>query len=137
MTVSGRRARILFGLDAFSGITEAFGGVSLLIGFIKPPLSLIKGSPFSDFTVPGLALTALGLGTLLAVGLLPFHRGLGVLGSIAAGSFLMIYEVCEVFTFGLNPLTGFYLVVGAAMTVLGLLELQQTTEEDSIAHRAA
>jgi hypothetical protein len=137
MTISGRRAKVLFGLGAFGGITEVIGGISLLTGFIAPPLSILAGSPFSDFTVPGLGLTALGLGTLVAAALLPYRRDLGLLGSIAAGGFLMIYEICEVFTFGLNPLTAFYFLVGALMAVLALLELRQSSRPESVAHRAA
>lgn len=137
MAISGRRANVLFGLDLFAGSTEVIGGISLLTGFLKPPLSLLHGSPFTDFTVPGLALTALGLGTLVAAGLLLYRRDLGLLGSIAAGGFLMVYEICEVFTFGLNPLIAFYFLVGLAMATLGLLEFQQSSQAESVGHRAA
>jgi hypothetical protein len=137
MTLHGLRTRVLFGLDAFCGVTEILGGIGLLSGLMRPSLSLLKGSPFSDFTVPGLALTTLGLGTLLAAGLLPSRRDLGLLASVGAGGFLAIYEICEVLTFGLNPLTAFYLIVGALIVVLGLLEWQGSNEEQAITRTAA
>jgi hypothetical protein len=137
MNTSEHRGTLLLGLDAFAGVTEIVGGAALLTGVMRPPLSLLDGSPFSDFTVPGLALTALGAGTTLAAILLPARRPLGLLGSLAAGLLLAVYELCEIFTFGLNPLTAFYLAYGVAMSVLALAEMSVGYGEQSTQRRAA
>ncbi len=44
-------------LDGFLGITAAVGGVCLLLGvpFVTPPTDLLDGSPFTSYTIPGLA----------------------------------------------------------------------------------
>lgn len=52
-----RTRRALLGLDLFLGCTAVAGGVALLLGWLTPPLDLLQGSPFADYTVPTLLLT--------------------------------------------------------------------------------
>ncbi|HEY7971490.1 MAG TPA: hypothetical protein VID96_01080, partial [Xanthobacteraceae bacterium] len=58
---------VLFDLNLFLGVTAVAGGVALLVGWIKIPLSSLAGSPFSDYTLPAaLLVVAVGGTGLLA-----------------------------------------------------------------------
>ena len=56
----GMRRTVLLDLNLFLGVTAVAGGVALLTGWIKMPLSSLAGSPFSDYTVPAMLLVVRG-----------------------------------------------------------------------------
>src|SRR5438105_4498191 len=96
-----KRIRIaLIAAEAFVGLWAVIGGVGLVTGairFIQFPLTLLQGTPFSDFTLPGLALLILVSGSSLfaATTILTRHE-VGVLASALAGLFTMGFEIVEV-----------------------------------------
>lgn len=87
-------------VEAFVGIWAVIGGVGLVTGaipFLQFPLTLLQGTPFSDFTIPGLALGILiGGSTLFAAATVLTRREVGVLASGVAGLFTMGFEIIEV-----------------------------------------
>ena len=76
------------------------GGVGLLRGVVfgyKVPLSWLAGTPFSDYTIPGLVLAiVVGGGALLAAATVFIHREWAVLVSVLAGLLMAGYLVVEV-----------------------------------------
>jgi hypothetical protein len=90
----------LVAVEAFVGIWAVIGGVGLVTGaipFLHFPLALLQGTPFSDFTIPGLALGILiGGSSLFAAITILTGREVGVLASGLAGLFTMGFEIVEV-----------------------------------------
>ena len=50
---------LLIGLNAFLAVTAFVGGIGLLTGTIVPLPEMLQGSPFTSYTIPGLALLVL------------------------------------------------------------------------------
>jgi len=86
--------------EAFVGLWAVIGGVALVTGaipFISFPLALLQGTPFSDYTIPGLALLILvGGSSLFAAATILTGHVVGVLASALAGLITMGFEVVEV-----------------------------------------
>ena len=89
-------------------------------------------APFTDFTVPALALGVLcGGGALLAFVTVLVRPRLGALVALAAGLLMVGFEVMEILVVGFTPLLYpsqpsswlqvVYLLIGASMVVLGEL----------------
>jgi hypothetical protein len=113
------RTRILYGLNLFLGLTAVAGGVSLLTGWIKIPLSALAGSPFTNFTVPAILLTAVIGGTsLLAAWLVHLGLSLGVRVSAVAGGAIIIFEIVEWNIIGFAWLQALYIGIGVAILAL-------------------
>ena len=110
------------------GIGELGGGGALILGsrgeIIPLPLSSLSGSPFDTSFVPGLILFAvLGLGPLVAAALIWRRHLLAPIVAIGVGVALLIWPAVEIAIVGYTnepPLQPFYLIVGAATTVIGL-----------------
>lgn len=95
---------ILLVFDAFLAVTAVAGGIGLLTGAMAPDVALLQGSPFSSYTIPGLALLLLvGGSALLATGLMVRLPELGVLASGATGLMILIFETVEVLVIGSDP----------------------------------
>lgn len=91
-------------LDVFLAVTAMAGGIGLLTGVLDPGIELLQGSPFSTYTIPGLALLAIvGGSALLAAGLLLRLPQLGVLASAVAGMMIMGFELVEVLVVSSDP----------------------------------
>ena len=126
----------LFVLEAFGAITTIAGGIGLLTGAIPFPLGLLQGTPFVDYTIPGLALAIIvGGSMLLAAATIFTGREVGVLTSAFAGLAMIGFEVVEVFIidrFGGSwlliavVLQAFYFVLG--LTIFGLAAQLWLTE---------
>jgi len=89
----------LFLIEAFVGVSAVMGGVSLLRGAYAQqlPATWLAGTPFSDYTVPGLLLAlAVGGSAVLAAATVFIQRGWAVLPSVAAGLVLAGYLLVEV-----------------------------------------
>jgi hypothetical protein len=109
---------VLIALDTFLGVTAVTGGVALLAGF-RPPASMLAGSPFGSYTIPGLALAVLlGGGGLTAAALLLRRPTWGVAASALAGLMLLVFESVELLVIGFTGLLAVYVGVGLAMVAL-------------------
>jgi hypothetical protein len=98
--------RALIGLELFTGIAAVGGGILLIAGpsTMLPPVEYLRSSPFTSYTVPGIALLVLigGSNVLAAAALLRRRRNLGLLLSISAGAMLFVFEVAEAATIGMR-----------------------------------
>jgi hypothetical protein len=118
---------LLIGLEAFLGVTAAAGGLALLTGAIAPPPQLLAGSPFTSYTLPGLALLVLVGGSALAAMILLLRRHpWGAAASALAGVMIMGFEIVEVWAIGSEPglarnLQLFYFTLGLLSAALALV----------------
>jgi hypothetical protein len=109
---------VLIVLNTFLAVTAVAGGVGLLTGAMKPSLEPLRGSPFSSYTIPGLALLVMvGGSALVATVLLLRRHAWGVLASGVAGVIIMGFEIVEVLVIGSEPglarnLQVFYFTLG-------------------------
>lgn len=127
-----KRLRIgLAAVDGFVAATAAWGAIGVVPAL---PASLLRGGPFTDFTVPALALGSIAvLATAGAAGQLLEPR-VGAVASMAAGAGLIAFEAVEASVVGSlldvppgMPSAGYvalalqpvYAVIGAALLVLG------------------
>lgn len=118
----------IFVLAVFGTLTTVAGGFGLLTGGVKFPLSLLQGTPFSDYTIPGLALAIIVGGSMLfASATILSGREVGVLASAFAGLSMIIFEIVEIVIIDrFEPswltlaiaLQVFYLVLGLAISGL-------------------
>lgn len=110
---------------AIQAVGATAGGVGLVQDPIKNigmPLSMLEGSPFSDYLIPGLIL-------LIVVGLFPFvvlcglgqRRWWGWWLAVAAGAGLVIWIITEVALLGYLPGSGIGMQI--AMGLLGVVIL--------------
>ena len=115
--------RALIVLTAIQIIGATGGGIGLVqdpINNIGMPLSMLEGSPFSDYLIPGLIL-------LIVVGLFPIiplvglilRRRWGWWVELAAGAGLIIWIIAEVALLGYLPGAGIGLQI--AMGLLGVV----------------
>ena len=92
---------ILIILNIFLALTAFGGGIQLLIGFYVPPVEMLAGSPFQDYTIPGLALGLLVGGSALFAAILLIRKSrYAMLSSIAAGLIILFFEFVEVLVIG-------------------------------------
>jgi hypothetical protein len=104
----------IFVLVVFGALTTLAGGIGLLTGAIAAPLDWLEGSPFVDYTFPGLALAIIvGGSMLLAAATIFTGREIGVLASGFAGFAMMIFEIVEVTV--INRFVGSWLSVALSL----------------------
>src|SRR2546421_3935602 len=85
-------------IEAFIGLGAVAGGIALLRGVFAQgiPVAWLAGTPFSDYTLPGLLLLiVVGGGMLLAAATVLIRREWAVLVSAVAGIFMVGFEVVE------------------------------------------
>ena len=120
---------LLIALAGFLAVSAVPGGITLLVGFYAPPVEQLKGSGFSDFTVPGLALLLLvGGSAVLATVLLVRRSTLASFMSALAGVIVMSFEFVEVLAIGSPPgparvMQLLYFGIGLALVCLSLVAL--------------
>lgn len=117
----------LVGVETFVALGAVAGGIALLRGVFAQgiPLAWLQGTPFSDYTIPGLALAiVIGGGMLLAAATVFIQRHWAVLISAGAGLFMMGFEVVEAASIDskvgnelplVAGLQAFYFVLGLAI----------------------
>jgi hypothetical protein len=115
----------LVAIETFVGLGAIAGGIALLTGVFAQgiPVVWLQGTPFSDYTVPGLALAILvGGGMLLAAATVFILREWAVLVSAVAGIFMVGFEVVEAVSVDSKAGNGLPLVAGLQVFyfVLGL-----------------
>ena len=86
-------------LEAFIGLSAIQGGIGLLQGVefnFVVPVAWLAGTPFSDYTIPGLVLAiVVGGSALFAAATVFIHREWAVLASVLAGLLMVGYLVVE------------------------------------------
>jgi hypothetical protein len=117
---------LLILLDGFLAITAIAGGLGLLTGVNAPPVSDLAGSPFPDYTIPGLALLVLVGGTASVATYLTVrrHQSAALVSALAA-AMIILFEIVEVLVIGMPPgvarnLQVFYLILGLIILVTAL-----------------
>jgi hypothetical protein len=113
-------------IEAIIGLGAIGGGLAILTGFFGQwlPLAWLQGTPFSDYTTPGLILLIIvGGGMLLAAATIFIQREWAVLLSAAMGLIMIGFEFFEIaiidrYAQALIPST---LMQQALMSGLGLL----------------
>ncbi len=120
-------ARLSIALELFVGLGALFGGGALVLGpdghLLGMPITLLAGSPFSSYLVPGIILfSVIGLGPLLAAGLTVRRHALAPAAAVAVGLALVGWISVEMVV-----LAGFaslawvlYLVLGVSVAAIGV-----------------
>ena len=129
-----RLARTTIALEVFLGIGALAGGAALIMGprgeIIPLRVADLKGSPFDTFLIPGLVLFAvLGIGPLVAAALAWIRHPIAPIAGLVVGIGLLVWLGVEIAIVGYSnepPLQPFYLLLGAAITLVGLGWLVQT-----------
>jgi hypothetical protein len=112
---------LLLDLNLFLGFTAVAGGVALLVGWIKVPLSSLAGSPFSDYTVPAVLLTlVIGGSAMLAAMLVHLGNSLGFPASAIAGGAIIVFEIVEWSVIGFAWLQAAYMAIGVLIVSLAV-----------------
>ena len=116
-------------VDAFVALAAVGGGLALVFGMeaARFPLSWLDGTPFADYTIPGLILTVVVGGSAAAatvVTLRGAHQG--GRASVVAGAILVAWIVGEILVFTgdgevISPTEVFFTGAGIAMIALGAL----------------
>lgn len=86
-------------IEALIGLAATGGGIAILTGAMGQwlPLAWLQGTPFSDYTIPGLLLLiVIGGGMLLAAATVFIQHEWAVLFSMAMGLVMIGFEVVEV-----------------------------------------
>jgi hypothetical protein len=88
-------------LIIFLSLTAFLGGLALLANFYPPPVELLQGSPFKNYTLPGLALSLIVGGSALFAAILLFRKSkFGLMSAATAGVIIMFFEFVEVMIIG-------------------------------------
>lgn len=107
-------------LNVFLALTAIPGGFCLLTGIAAPPIDELKGSLFTDYTIPGLALMIFVGGSALLTSIMLIRKNkYALLFSAMCGLIIMFFEFVEVLAIG-SP-TGAGLVMQIIYFVLGVL----------------
>jgi hypothetical protein len=106
-------------LNIFLALTAILGGFCLLTGIAAPPIEELKGSIFTDYTIPGLVLMIIvgGSALLTAISLTRKNK-YAILCSAFVGLIIMTFEFVEVLAIG-SP-TGAGLVMQIIYFALGI-----------------
>ena len=92
---------LLIVLTLFLSLAAFEGGIQLLIGFYTPPVEMLNGSIFKDFTIPGLALGIIVGGSALFTAILLIRKNkFSLPASVATGVIIMFFEFVEMLAIG-------------------------------------
>lgn len=125
-TRSGRK-RLLPALQLVTGACALAGGVLLMVApdgsLMQADPAVLEGTPFIDWRLPGILLTVLVGGGLLAAGSRQWRgRPYARTVSMMSGLGLIAFEAAELVWIGFQPLEGVFALVGATIIVLSALE---------------
>lgn len=121
-------------VDLFAAVSAFVGAIGLVVGFMNIPLSVLRTTPFVDFTIPALLLGVVVGGSALwaaAIALVGPRRlayfepwSFEALASAAAGGVMVVWMTVEIIMIGLAAwVQAAYFVVGLVMIALaGLLQ---------------
>ena len=106
--------------NIFLALTAIPGGFCLLTGIVVPPIDELKGSVFSDYTLPGLVLMIIVGGSALLTAILLIRKyKYAVFYSAIVGLIIMTFEFVEVLAIG-SP-TGAGLVMQIIYFAIGII----------------
>jgi hypothetical protein len=116
-------------LNIFLAVTAIPGGFCLLTGIAAPPLDELKGSIFTNYTIPGLSLMIIIGGSALLTTIMLFRKNkFALFYAAGTGLILMTFEFVEILVIGSPTGAGLvmqiiYFVLGAAMVKWSLFVL--------------
>jgi hypothetical protein len=120
-------ARLIVALEIFLGLGALFGGGALILApdghLLAMPVTLLAGSPFTTFLVPGIILfTLIGVAPLMAAAITLRQQALAPLAAVAVGLALIGWITVEMVVLaGLGSLAwALYLVLGASIAAIGV-----------------
>jgi hypothetical protein len=117
---------ILIVLTFFLALSAFGGGIGLLAKLNSPPVDYLQGSPFKDFTLPGLSLFVLVGGSALLDAILLLRKSkFALLSAATAGTIIMFFEFIEGLVIGSDPgvaraLQVIYFETGTAIMVASM-----------------
>jgi hypothetical protein len=92
---------ILIVLTLFLTVTAFLGGIALLAGLNAPPVAMLQGSPFHNWTIPGLGLALIVAGSALFAAILLLRKSkYALLFAATAGVIIMFFEFIEALVIG-------------------------------------
>ena len=92
---------ILIVLTLFLTVTAFLGGIALLAGLNAPPVEMLHGSPFHNWTIPGLGLALIVAGSALFAAILLLRKSkYALLFATTAGVIIMFFEFIEALAIG-------------------------------------
>ena len=113
-------------LTLFLALTAFVGGLGLITGFNAPSLSMLSGTPFTSWTIPGLSLFLIVGGSALLAGVLQLRKSkFAALFATTAGTTILFFEFVEVMVIG-SPagiahfLQVFYFGLGTAIVIASM-----------------
>jgi uncharacterized BrkB/YihY/UPF0761 family membrane protein len=131
--MTGRSSRspalwLLLAALLFQGVSGVAGGIGLVGdpsgGALHLPASLLEGTPFGDYRIPGLVLlVVLGIFPLVVVARLWREKSWAWFGALLTGAALVVWIAVQVMMIGYAsepPLQLIYGVLGIAILVLAL-----------------
>src|SRR5258708_40275350 len=116
----------LFAVDAFAAVPAAGGGIALMAGLESGrfPLDWLKGTPFSNYAIPGLTLAVVGGSATVAATATLRSSHTGALTSLLAGVGMLGWIVGEILILNQPSrptwVEVLYFSVGLLMALLGL-----------------
>jgi hypothetical protein len=120
-------ARLVVVLEVFLGLGALFGGGAFILApdghLLGMPVSLLAGSPFSSYLVPGIVLfTFVGVAPLLAAAMTLRRQPIAPIAAIAVGLTLIGWVSVEMVVLaGLGSLAwALYLVLGVSISLFGV-----------------
>lgn len=129
MNEKGIRIAVV-GVDIFEAASGIIGAVGLVVGFMDIPVSVLSGTPFTDFTVPALLLGLIVGGSALVAAVITTFGPprSGALASAVAGCITVGYLTVEIAMIGLAawPQVVWFLV---GVVMIGLATLLWQAEE--------
>src|SRR5215472_18843948 len=97
---------LLLVIEAIIGLGAIGGGIAILTGVFDQwlPLAWLQGTPFTDFTIPGMTLSiVIGGGMVLAAATILIRREWAVILSAVMGLAMIGFEIVEVATIDRYP----------------------------------
>ncbi|HXN92688.1 MAG TPA: hypothetical protein VN906_14520 [Candidatus Sulfotelmatobacter sp.] len=120
-------ARLAVVLEIFLGLGALFGGGALILAsdghLLGMPTTLLAGSPFTSFLVPGIILfTFVGIAPLLAAAMTMRRQAFAPIAAVAVGLTLIGWVSVEMVVLaGLGSLAwAMYLVLGVCIALIGV-----------------
>lgn len=117
---------ILAVISSFLALTSISGGAALILDINTPPKTLLDNSPFSNYLIPGLALTFIvGISSLVGTIYILKNHKYAYYISFFSGITILIFELVEILTIGspvgvARNLQLLYLIIGTLMLALSL-----------------
>ena len=110
-------------MEGFVSVAALIAGLLFIVqpdgSLLGVTPSLLSGTPFSDYTVPGLLLLlVVGCGTLLAAASVYWHSQSACDLVMSTGFMLVVFEVVEGMLIGFNPQQALIGLVGVALIAL-------------------